>query len=200
MAKTKIKRNNAKTAQYIVLFSIQDSKLSLLQESIHAIRKGENLINIGLEQISNLGEIHLNYNSKDPFKKEASLAKFCSFLYDVFTEKKRFPNWLEIAIMEMHKNIHNNISIEQIAMDLKLSLPHFSRVFKQYLNITPLQYFQNLKINMAKSYLKETNMTISEIADYLAYSNEFNFSRSFKKVCGVSPSKYRNHSIFDINS
>lgn len=52
-------------------------------------------------------------------------------------------------------------------------------------------YLAQYRIDMAKRWLLETNMKISEIADRLKYKNSENFIRFFKKITGVTPGKYR---------
>lgn len=45
---------------------------------------------------------------------------------------------------------------------------------------------------LSKYYLKESDMSVRNIADYCGYENEIYFMRQFKKHIGVTPSEYRN--------
>ena len=47
------------------------------------------------------------------------------------------------------------------------------------------------RMDMAKKWLKETDMKIAEIAERLQYNNSANFIRSFRKIEGTTPGKYR---------
>ena len=53
-----------------------------------------------------------------------------------------------------------------------------------------MEYFINLKIDLAKKYLREDNYNISQISEILGYSGIHYFSRQFKKATGMSPTEY----------
>ncbi|MGG6796453.1 UNVERIFIED_CONTAM: helix-turn-helix domain-containing protein, partial [Streptococcus canis] len=55
--------------------------------------------------------------------------------------------------------------------------------------MTILQYFLHLKIEVAKQLLEE-GKTLAHIAELLQFSTSANFSRTFKRVVGISPLKY----------
>ena len=57
--------------------------------------------------------------------------------------------------------------------------------------MSPTTYINNLKLEKAKFLLKHTNMKISEICDTIGYSDQFYFSRMFKKSTNLSPANYR---------
>ena len=65
------------------------------------------------------------------------------------------------------------------------------RLFKKHFNVTPKQYIKDTKIAVAKDLLFSTRMSISEIAEYLAFSHQNNFSQAFSNATGVSPTIYR---------
>lgn len=180
------------TAQYIVFFEILGSEDELLRKQIHHFRATYKKIFIGLEKIPEFSQIHHNRQLQCAYHTKALEVSFASILYSAHSQKKSMPNWLNLAIQEMHHNIHSNINIEQICLHIQVSASHLSREFKHHFGRTPLQYFQSLKIHMAKSYLTEKNLTIYQISDLLGYANEFHFSRSFKKHTNISPSAYRN--------
>ena len=54
----------------------------------------------------------------------------------------------------------------------------------------PIEYFISTKIDLAKKLLREDNMNITEIAEFLGYSGIHYFSRQFKKTTGMSPRQY----------
>ena len=68
---------------------------------------------------------------------------------------------------------------------------HFTRLFKRYYGKAPVEFAIRLRIEQAKSMLRETDMKIKAIADATGYSDALYFSRLFKKACGCSPSEYR---------
>lgn len=56
--------------------------------------------------------------------------------------------------------------------------------------MTVTEYINNEKLYYACELIRNTSMNISEIADYLGYSDVFYFSKLFKKKFGISPSRY----------
>ena len=55
---------------------------------------------------------------------------------------------------------------------------------------SPIDYLTNYRISEACSLLKNSNLSIAEIAVSVGFFDQFYFSRVFKKVKGVPPSKY----------
>ncbi|SUN27843.1 Transcriptional regulator, AraC family [Streptococcus agalactiae] len=64
------------------------------------------------------------------------------------------------------------------------------KLFKQEKHITIQQYFLNLKIEAAKQLLDE-NKKLEEVSNLLGFSTSSNFSRTFKKIVGISPLEYK---------
>lgn len=95
-----------------------------------------------------------------------------------------------IAIIQFLKNnLNQKIKTSTIAKQFHMSESKLRKLFKQEQNMTIQQYFLNLKIDTAKSLLLE-GISLSCIAETFAFSSPSNFSRAFKKVVGVSPTKF----------
>lgn len=95
------------------------------------------------------------------------------------------------AIDLFSNNIHQLLTLEQIAAAANLSPAHFSTVFKKKTGFSPIEYFNHLKIQKACQYLQFTNMLIKEIAHALGIQDQYYFSRLFTRVMGISPNDYR---------
>ena len=57
---------------------------------------------------------------------------------------------------------------------------------------TPNEYIIELRLQFAKKLLDNTNLSIRQISENVDYSDQYFFSRLFKKHMGVSPQNYRN--------
>ncbi len=82
-------------------------------------------------------------------------------------------------------------SIRDLARELSLSPDHYSKVFREVAGFSPRELVQRARVDRASQLLRESDMTIGEIADQLGYSDLFQFSRLFKKRTGQSPSVWR---------
>lgn len=100
------------------------------------------------------------------------------------------PASVQRIILYIHKNLTQNISLADVCNAVSLSAPYTARLFKKNLNMTVTEYINAQKLYYACELIKNTNMNISEIADYLGYNDLFYFSRLFKKKFGKSPTAY----------
>ncbi len=104
--------------------------------------------------------------------KDETNGRLLNFIYD----SKNF----------IDSNFLENISLEEIAMESKLSQYHFIRLFKKVFKITPYQYIILKKIEYAKVLLN-SGEPIFEVAYKIGFSNPTNFSRAYKNYFGISP-------------
>ncbi len=88
------------------------------------------------------------------------------------------------------ENLTKINNLTEIADALHYNYVYISRIFKLKSGKSIYQYFSERKLLLAEQLLKEENMSITKIAEYLNYSSIYVFSRSFKKHFGVSPSIY----------
>ncbi|WP_258166409.1 AraC family transcriptional regulator [Paenibacillus sp. PCH8] len=87
-------------------------------------------------------------------------------------------------------NLHRAIRVNELAAIAGVSEKYFISLFKKILGITPGQYMNQIKMNRARDYLYEKKYTIQQIAGFLGYPDPFTFSKAFKKVYNVPPSKF----------
>ena len=98
---------------------------------------------------------------------------------------------VEKALAIMQGSIEKACDLAAICSCLGIGREHFVRLFGERMGIPPMKYFVRLKIEAARSMLSSTTLRIGEISDKLAFENQFNFSRVFKRESGLSPSEYR---------
>ncbi|KWX71287.1 AraC family transcriptional regulator [Paenibacillus jilunlii] len=84
-----------------------------------------------------------------------------------------------------------DLSLELIGERLHYSPNYLSSIFKKEFGMTFSEYVMGYRLQMAKKWLVETEMTIKEIAERLQYHNPQNFIRSFRKKEHVTPGAYR---------
>ena len=72
-----------------------------------------------------------------------------------------------------------------------MTLSTFRRQWLKYVGVSPQQYLIQKKLDMACRLLRESEMTIQDVASSLHFDDHFYFSRLFKKKLGVSAREYR---------
>lgn len=82
------------------------------------------------------------------------------------------------------------MSIHELAQLAGLSPNYFGEAFKKAYGHSVMDYLTQLRIGHAKQLLRDSDLYMREVARKVGYSDEFYFSRKFKKVVGVSPSEY----------
>ncbi|OFX74905.1 MAG: transcriptional regulator, partial [Bacteroidetes bacterium GWC1_47_7] len=95
------------------------------------------------------------------------------------------------SILFMKNNLENKLELEEIAQDVGYSSSHFGNLFQKKTSYTPMEYYQQLKIQRACSYLQFSDLKIKEIAYRLGYFDPFHFSKTFKKEMNMTPKEYR---------
>lgn len=98
---------------------------------------------------------------------------------------------IDIVIHFMKENIGRKLTLREIAEQVGFSSSRFSLLFQKETGHSPLQYFNQLKIQKACHYLDFTEMKINQISPKLGFEDAFYFTRMFTKIMGVSPTDYR---------
>lgn len=116
----------------------------------------------------------------------------CSFIY----HEELYPSYyttdyISSSIRFMKENLDQSFSIQELASRLNYSVSHYSDLFKKKTGCSPIHYFNQLKIQKSCQYLYFTDLNIKEICVKTGFDDPYYFSRMFKKLMGLSPSKYR---------
>ncbi len=88
------------------------------------------------------------------------------------------------------RNIYERLTIETVSHQICLSPSQINRIFKKNFDITPYEYILNRKIETAKLLLKNTSLSVKEIAYKLNFADEHYFSNIFLQKTGSRPKKF----------
>ncbi|MFN8674618.1 MAG: AraC family transcriptional regulator [Candidatus Sericytochromatia bacterium] len=91
----------------------------------------------------------------------------------------------------MHNSPNKDWTVEELAKTVGLSRSGFALKFKQLLGDTPLNYLTTLRIFKATDLLSNTDYNLEKIANLIGYKDAFSFSKTFKKLIGLSPKAFR---------
>lgn len=94
------------------------------------------------------------------------------------------------AVDHIRKNLHQKLSIENIAKLAYVSKSNFFRMFKDELGTSPNEFILQERISRAKELLKSKN-SIKETAYQTGFSDTNYFTRVFKQLVGVTPKNYQ---------
>lgn len=95
------------------------------------------------------------------------------------------------AIQMIHSTFTDTISIEQIAGKCDISARYLRKLFEKEIGLSPIDFITILRINSSKERLRNTSISLKEIAFSTGFENQQYFSKRFKQHTGISPLEYR---------
>lgn len=98
---------------------------------------------------------------------------------------------IPMSIIFMKNNLTTKITLHDIALHAGYSSSYFGALFLEKTSFTPMDYYNQLKIQKSCSLLQFSTMKIKEIAYHLGYYDPFHFSKSFRLIMEISPREYR---------
>lgn len=107
------------------------------------------------------------------------------------TNEKTDAKLMQKAISYIEDNFNKLIMLSDIAESVHLSPIYFHKLFKIYTGKTPAEFLLNKRISAAKIYLLTTDFSIEDIAEKSGFSSLAYFDYKFKKISGITPTKYR---------
>ncbi|NUU35429.1 GlxA family transcriptional regulator [Pseudomonas sp. C2B4] len=100
------------------------------------------------------------------------------------------PKLQEIVAL-MEANLEEPIDLDNLADYVQLSRRQLERLFQKYLNCTPSRYYLRLRLIRARQLLKQTSMSLIELATVCGFVSTPHFSKCYREHFGVPPSDER---------
>lgn len=98
----------------------------------------------------------------------------------------------EKMILYLKEHIYSMVNMQDMKEYFQVSPSYMNRIFKQYSQVSPMVYYNNLKIEEAKKIMYHNPDTkIGEIADILGFNDQYYFSKVFKTAEGISPQEFK---------
>lgn len=104
-----------------------------------------------------------------------------------------YSRTIERAVRYIHLHLHTPITLEEVSEAVGISPCYLSRLFHRETGMSIVDYVQKIRIEAACNMLSYSEYTVSEIGEYLCFSNQSYFIRIFKKFMGMTPAKYRKY-------
>ncbi|MDQ1167360.1 MULTISPECIES: AraC family transcriptional regulator [unclassified Flavobacterium] len=150
---------------------------------------------LGLQTIAvELGEVELEKEISDE-QKEVLLENLQVLGFDLIDDKKtktveRIKNLIIDLVHHKNNDLKINLS-DYLAENLNQDYNSLSNLFSEIENTTIEKYFISQKIEKVKELLIYNELSLSEIADILNYSNVAHLSNQFKKITGFTPTSFK---------
>jgi len=177
-------------SNYIFLdFEGQGSLLDKLSGTVFAISEREQLL---IDDIVDIID-----NSEDPIYNQ-QISSIIGLLFLRCCKKDAMPSdafkerdvvLFAKAVDILSHSIQSQISVEELALELKISLSHLKRIFTRFTTLGVHEYFTYLKVEHAKELLK-AGETVTQTAQLSGFSNQAYFSAAFKRITGVTPKEF----------
>lgn len=142
-----------------------------------------------------LQESILQHNQK-PFQTQLeTLSIIFLIISDVLKQSAHKVNQCDArirSVMEyINSHLSENFSTAGLARQACLSTEYFIRLFKQSVYYTPIQYVNAKRMERAQLLLAISDKSMSKIAEELGFSGLSYFVKTFKRITGLTPSRYR---------
>jgi AraC family transcriptional regulator len=91
----------------------------------------------------------------------------------------------------VHAKIEDELTLEQMAHEVNLSVAHFSQMFRKSTGHSPHQFVLQQRVERAKELLRKTEARVLDVAVACGFKTQQHFARVFRQICGASPTEYR---------
>ncbi len=175
-----------KKEEFLKCFSSQ--KLQIAPPQRYAF---ENLLNKALSEFNKNDEFSYFLAKNCVFEILAFLNRYSKMKVtpsdDVPVHEKKMQNICKYIC----DNYSQPITLNEVAKMAYMNPTYFSRKFKKVTGLGFNEYLNNVRIKAASAMLTETKYSVTEIAYLCGYKDSNYFGDVFKKIKGISPSKYR---------
>lgn len=95
------------------------------------------------------------------------------------------------ALKYIDEHYKDELSVDIICQKVNFSKFYFCKIFKEHTGKTLYQYLTEYRLNKSKEYLTYSKLSIHSIATEVGFKSSLTYSRSFKKLTGMTPSEFR---------
>lgn len=103
----------------------------------------------------------------------------------------------EVALY-LQTHIHESVSLEELAQRFFMSRSYLTRSFRNITGFSVVEYMTYIRIQKAQQLLRESDRSITEIADLCGFGNITYFEKVFKEATGQTPVQYRKNVVTSI--
>jgi AraC family transcriptional regulator len=105
--------------------------------------------------------------------------------------ERKHPQWLERAKEILHENFNERMTLTSVAEAVGVHPVYLAGVFRQHYDCSIGEYIRRLRIEYASREISRTNSPLADIALAAGFAHQAHFSRTFKRLTGLTPAQYR---------
>ncbi len=102
-----------------------------------------------------------------------------------------FPEWLERVRSIIEQRFAEPYKLSEIAAEAGVHPVHLAREFRKHYGTSVGEYLRRVRIEYACRELMGSNVAVTNIAFAAGFADQSHFSRTFKRLCGTTPGRYR---------
>jgi AraC-like DNA-binding protein len=129
---------------------------------------------------------YLLLNEADINQNSSSINNLFLYFYNFITNENS-PN----SVKYINEHFTEDIDLKKLADIEHYNVSYYSEWFKHSMNVSPVEYIQNLRVKRAKELLSNTNLTILQISQMVGYEHNSSFTKVFKNLEKISPAEFR---------
>lgn len=158
----------------------------------HVMRTGKRIINRIESAPEEAGSPKLVTTTKIPLRdRRGRVIGVAGFSRQIERMQSGTADAMAAVIRHLHDHYGEPITTEELAEMAGLSVSHFERRFRLAFGASPRQYLIRVRVERAATMLRETDQSITAIANACGFYDHAHFSRSFRRVMNIAPSAYR---------
>lgn len=112
--------------------------------------------------------------------------------YSKNTCNKSTPQWVRLLDDLLNDKWNEQITLQELSNAAEKHPITISKHFRKYFSCTLGEYMRKLKISNSIPLIKNSRMSLTEIALYCGFSDQSHFTRNFKQMTGFLPKDFRN--------
>jgi AraC family transcriptional regulator len=91
----------------------------------------------------------------------------------------------------MSGNLEGDVSTADVARECLLSAGHFARAFRRSTGLSPHQWLLRRRIDEAHLLLRDSRLSLAEIARACGFADQSHFTKTYTRLCGTNPGAWR---------
>lgn len=106
-------------------------------------------------------------------------------------EDRSIPKWLKLARGLLHERFADQLSLSRIAAEVGVHPVHLAREFRKHYRCSLGEYLRQVRVEHASRQLLSSDDSSAVIASAAGFSDQSHFTRTFRRLRGITPGKFR---------